>query len=98
MERCSVGWMLTLKRFARAHFILLVLGAKVKPNLKVWGAFQNPLVPDCSIKLVFKNLVGLVLGTMLKHKVQVMGAWENPWYLVKVKRALLKPLVFIVLA
>lgn len=46
-------------------------------GLKVWGAFQNPLVPDCYLMLILKDLAALVLGSLFA-KVQDIGVWKIP--------------------
>lgn len=65
--------------------------------MKVWGAFQNPLVPEHSFMLLFLSLVVMVLGSLLKPNVKVMGSWKKPLYLMRAKGALLKPLDLFVL-
>lgn len=82
VEMICASWMLTFRWMVVVDFNFLVLGAKKKHNSKVWGAFQNPLVLDCSMMLLLKNLEVWFLGSMLKPKFQVMGAWKNPWYLM----------------
>lgn len=46
---------------SRKNPMLLVLGTSSKSKLKVWDAFQNPLVLDCVCMLINKNLVVVTL-------------------------------------
>lgn len=91
---CSIREM-TFKQIVIASFNSMVLGSIKKPNMKFWGAFQNPLVPNYSLMLLFMDMVVLVLRCLLA-KDQVMGTWKNPWYLLKAKGGLIKPLDFLV--